>query len=84
MQKISIVDLKPTIFNPRVDELATEIANPVPDIEVVSESGGFKVVNGHIRLDVQLGLQGTALVRDLETNEQFVVRKDPDGSIVRV
>jgi hypothetical protein len=84
MQKININDIKPASFNHRVEELATAIVNPVSDIEVVHEDGGFKVVNGNIRLDVQLELQGTALVRVLGTNEQFSVRKEPDGSIVRV
>lgn len=84
MHKIEIHNIRQATANPRSVEVAAAVAAPIADIEVAQTDSGLKVLNGHIRLNVQLDVHGSATVRAAGTGEQFTVRRAPDGTIVRV
>ena len=94
MKQINVADIVDISSNVRanaaeIKELASTIKDPCADImvkEIPGEAGdvGYTVLNGHTRLNVLLDLNGTALVRVIGTNEQFHVRRDVSGGIVRV
>lgn len=80
MQRININDIKKQPENLRAENLVNGLGSPLSDILVDDE---FKVMNGHVRLNAELDINGTATVRVASTGEQFQVRRDDDGLIVR-
>ncbi len=73
MHKIEFKDILPAKQNPRANKLAAVINSPVSEIDVDQPNKGFEKINGHTRLNVQLDVHGSAVVRDVGTGEQFTV-----------
>lgn len=84
MPHINLKNIFPSKENTRVKEVVAAITSPLADIEVKDTGNGFEIITGHTRLNCLLEVNGRALVRVLGTDQQFMVHRNQDGTVVRI